>query len=211
MKVAFINGSPKFKESTSGLILNELKSFLKEPESVSEYFFRKTFVDGDDIKSLSECDALVFAFPLYVDGIPSHLLSCLIQLEGYFKNHHKSNVKVYGIVNSGFYEGKQNELAIEMLENWCYKAGFTWGQGLGIGAGMMLQSVMNVPMGHGPKKNLGEALKALGENISKGNTCKDLCITANFPRFLYKVSGNYNWKQIAKKNGVKPRELSRRL
>lgn len=211
MKIAFINGSPKVKDSASGLILEDLKKFINDPSRISEYYFRKTFISEDEMNSLSECDALVFAFPLYVDGIPSHLLSCLIQLEEYFRGMDKSKIKVYAMVNSGFYEGEQNKLAIEMMENWCHKAGLVWGQGLCIGAGMMMHSVIKAPPGHGPKKNFGGALKVLGENISNGHSGEDLCITQNFPKFLYRISGNFGWKQIIKQNGLKAKDLSRRL
>lgn len=65
------------------------------------------------------------------------------------------------LVNYGFYEGHQNKATIEIMENWCEKAEIKWGQGIGIGAGAVLHSSKNVPVGHGPKKNLGEALKQL--------------------------------------------------
>ena len=211
MKIAFINGSPKVKDSASGLILEDLKTFINDSSRISEYSFRKAYITEEEMSKLSECDALVFAFPLYVDGIPSHLLSCLMELEEYFKRVKNSNIKVYAMVNSGFYEGEQNKLAIEIMENWCYKAGIVWGQGLCIGAGMIMHSVIKVPPGHGPKKNLGNALKVLANNIFKGNSGENLCITANFPKFLYRVSGNLGWKQIIKKNGLKAKDLSRRL
>ncbi|WP_346888389.1 hypothetical protein [Clostridium sp. UBA1056] len=46
------------------------------------------------------------------------------------------------------------------MENWCEKAEIKWRQGIWIGAGAMLPSLKNVTVGHGPKKNLGEALAA---------------------------------------------------
>lgn len=207
MKIALINGSPKTKDSNSGRAIKELKGFISDASIISEYSFRKTSLTEGEISQLENCDALVFAFPLYVDSVPSHLLRCLIQLEGYFRGIGKSNIKVYTLINCGFYEGEQNKIAMEIMENWCEKAGFTWGQGLCIGAGMMLESIENVPAGHGPKKNLGVALKELGENISKARSAENLCITANFPRFLYKVSGNFGWIQQAKANGLKRKDL----
>lgn len=211
MKIAFINGSPKVKDSASGIILEELKQFIDNSSMISEYFFRKPSVTKEEMGKLSESDALVFAFPLYVDGIPSHLLRCLMDLEEYFKSVGNSNIIVYALVNSGFYEGEQNKIAIEMMENWCEKAGLIWGQGIGVGAGMMMHSVINVPTGQGPKKDFGNALRILGENISKGNSGGNLCITANFPKFLYRISGNFGWIQSAKKNGLKKKDLSRRV
>lgn len=81
MKITLINGSPKVKDSASGLILNELKIFLNNSEdeaerniSISEYNFRKNKLDSAVIEEVVTSDILVFIFPLYVDGVPSHLL-----------------------------------------------------------------------------------------------------------------------------------------
>lgn len=210
MKTALINGSPKAKGSASGILLKELSTFLSGIE-ISEHCFRKGTLNEEEILEISSCEALVFAFPLYVDGIPSHVLRCLLELEEFFKSKANRRIKVYALINCGFYEGHQNNIAMEMMENWCSKAGLIWGQGLSIGAGVMLSGMSNVPPGHGPKKNLGKALKVLGENISKGNSGENLCINPNFPRFLYKVSGNYSWIQEAKKSGLKKKDLNKRL
>lgn len=210
MKIALINGSPKFKDSASGIILGDLKKFINKDCVINEYFFRKPFITAEEMDKLSQCDALVFAFPLYVDSIPSHLLNCLIKLEEYFKEKN-SYIKVYAMVNSGFYEGEQNKVAIEIMENWCDKAGLTWGQGLCIGAGTVMQDFINVAPGLGPKKAFGGAIKVLGENISMGNSGENLCITINFPKFLYRISANFMWKKEIKKNGLRARDLSRRI
>lgn len=211
MKIAFINGSPKAKDSNSGRIFKDLKGFIDDTALISDYFFRKPFLTEGEISQLKDFDALVFAFPLYVDAVPSHLLGCLIQMEGYLKAIEKKDIKIYALINSGFYEGQQNKVAMEIMENWCEKTGLIWGQGLCIGTGMMLGNIENVPAGHGPKKDFGIALKKLGENISNGNSVENLCTTANFPRFLYKISGNYGWIQAAKRNGLKKKDLYRKL
>lgn len=208
MKIAFINGSPKVKDSASGCILTELKAFLEnESNTISEYYFRKSQLSTDEIKQLTECDILVFAFPLYVDGIPSHLLNCLIQLETFFASIKEKEIIVYSLVNCGFFEAHQNELAIEMMENWCTKAGLKWGQGIAIGAGGMVPMMKNTPVGRGPKKNLDKAFKQLSNNILKCTTAENIYVTANFPRFLYKFAAEMGWRQFGKANGLKRKDL----
>lgn len=150
---------------------------------------------------------LVFAFPLYVDGIPSHLLNCLIQLEKTFAAIYRKDINVYALVNCGFYEGHQNRMAIEMMENWCFKARLNWGQGIGIGAGGMLPVIKDVPIGRGPKKNLGKSLKKFATNILKSDSDQNIFITANFPRFLYKFAAEMGWRKSIKKNGLKRKDL----
>ncbi|NLM44942.1 MAG: NAD(P)H-dependent oxidoreductase, partial [Clostridiales bacterium] len=139
MKIAFINGSPKTKDSASASLLQELKSLLEQDGiTSSDYNFNKPMLSIEEMEQMKEHNILVFAFPLYVDGIPSHLLNCLTQLETFLASVKEKDIKVYSMVNCGFYEGHQTKLAMEMMENWCSKAELKWGQGVGIGAGGML-------------------------------------------------------------------------
>lgn len=207
MKIALINGSPKNMESASGCLLQELKKFLGDDKEIAEYSFRKPQLNEEEMEQVVESNALVFAFPLYVDGIPSHLLSCIMQLESFLSTIKEKDIVVYTLVNCGFFEGHQTALAIEMMKNWCKKAGLRWGQGIGMGAGGMLQSVKNVPAGYGPKKDLGEALSKLVKNISERSSGEDIFITANFPRFLYKLAAEMGWRKSVKANGLKTRDL----
>ncbi|MFA5524379.1 MAG: hypothetical protein WDA24_08465 [Tissierellales bacterium] len=208
MKIALINGSPKPDNSASGCILEELKAYIEsENMMISNYNFRKPQLNAEEIEKLTEEDVLIFAFPLYVDGIPSHLLYCLTQLEEAFIAVNKKDILVYTLVNCGFYEGHQNRLAIEMMENWCVKTGLKWGQGVGIGAGGMLQSLKNVPAGSGPKKNLGEVIRQLSDNIKNCGTGENTFVTPNFPRFAYKLAAEMGWRTSIKANGLRRKDL----
>ena len=212
MKISLINGSPKVKDSASGIILKELKNYLNNNEpiknlSILEYYFRNNKLDNYIVQELIESNILVFSFPLYVDGVPSHLLRCLLQLEDSLRNIKDKDIKVYALVNSGFYEGKQNKLAIEIIENWCEKCCIKWGQGLGIGAGPLLHSVKNVPAGHGPKRSFGKALTIISNNILNNSSENNLFINANFPRFVYKFAGEMGWKKAVKANKLQVKDL----
>jgi hypothetical protein len=52
------------------------------------------------------------------------------------KNH--LSLSVYCIANNGFIEGRQNEPLMQTFENFCARAGLSWGGGVGIGGGVML-------------------------------------------------------------------------
>jgi hypothetical protein len=210
MKIAFINGSPKAKGSASICILEELKAFIDKQHTFLDYSFRQPGLKLEQMIALSECDVLIFAFPLYVDGIPSHMLHCLIMLEEFFKTVQNKKITIYTFVNSGFYEARQNALAVEMMHHWCKRSGLKWGQGVAIGAGGMLPMVTNVPVGHGPKRNLGNAFKILSTNISNLLEGETIYVTTNFPRFAYKISAEFGWRQRVKANGLKRKDLFRR-
>jgi hypothetical protein len=66
----------------------------------------------------------------------------------------------------------------------------------------MLASIKNVPIGHGPKKNLGKAFKQLAGNILKCTSEENIFVTANFPRVLYKLAAEMGWRQSIKANGL---------
>lgn len=208
MKIAFINGSPKAKESASGCLIEDLKTLLVHDESLtSDFHLRKPILSGKDMEQMAECDALIFAFPTYVDGIPSHLLSCLSQLENFFLDIKEKDIFVYSLVNCGFFEGRQNAVAIEMMKNWCKKAGLKWGQGFGCGAGGMLLSIKKVPFEHWPKKKISKALKELSINVLNRTSGEDIYASVEFPRILYKLAGEMGWRQSIKANGLKRKDL----
>ncbi len=207
MKTALINGSPKAKNSASEYVLKALRPLLPNEHEIVEYNFRKSTLSDYDLGQIAECDILVFAFPLYVDGIPSQLVNCLYQLETFINAKPTKKSTVYCLVNSGFYEGHQNAIALEIMKNWCEKARINWGQGVGIGGGGMLSRLVGIPDGQGPKKNLLIVLRAIANSISTGTTADDLYISPNFPRFAYKLGAEMGWLQQGKANGLKRKDL----
>lgn len=211
MRIALVNGSPKSGHSASEGILNSLKKLLPEGEGIEEMHLRTSQIGEEELERLAGCDALVFAFPLYVDGVPSQLLSCMVKMEAFFKERSEKGIMIYALVNSGFYEGKQNENAIGHMKNWTLKSNLSWGAGLGIGGGGMMASITNVPDGQGPKKNYGEAMKVLAGRIVSKETGESLFISPNFPRFAYKLGAEMGWRQQIKANGMKRKDLDRRI
>lgn len=211
MKITLINGSPKAKGSASGLILKELQELLSPENKIVNLHFRKKKPGSSDLQLLRNSNVMVFAFPLYVDSLPSHLLSCLIQLEDELKNAAFSkDCTVYAIANCGFYEGCQNTLALNIMKNWCARAGGIWGGGLGVGAGGMMPVINSIAAGKGPKKNFSGALNTLSDRISRQETVENICFSPNFPRFLYKLAGEMGWRKAVKDNGLKRRDLWRK-
>lgn len=206
MKIALINASPKPRDSASGLLLEALKPLLGDR---CDLFEARPGLNAppEIMERLSACDALLFASPLYVDGLPSHLLRYLELWEGWLSAHPCPDMRIYAIVNCGFYEGEQNAPALEMLEHWCLRAGLVWGQGIGVGAGPMLAALKNVPLGQGPKKSLGAALEALAENTTHGGSGANMFVTANFLRFAYRLAAQSQWRRQGRRNGLSVRDL----
>ena len=135
MKTVFINCSPKKKFSASSYFLFLQKLFVRG-KKLSESL--RTPGDHERIlEGIKDADAVVFCLPLYVDGIPSHVLRFLEKMELFCKEN-DLHPSVYCIANNGFIEGKQNEPLMQSFEHFCKRAGLSFGGGVGVGGGVML-------------------------------------------------------------------------
>lgn len=208
MKIALINGSPKVKNSTSGTLLEDLKYYCSGKAEIIEVGLHSATISEKVKEELNTAEAWVFAFPLYVDGIPAHLLSCLVQLEEACLQNHETNI--YGIVNCGFYEGIQAEFALKILQNWTTKGGYVWGSGIGVGGGGGLAMMPKMEPGQGPKAPIDKALSILADGILKKKMQENNYVSVAFPRFLYKLGAQMGWRQMIKANGGKKKDLNRR-
>lgn len=204
MKITIINGSPKTVKSNSEILGNYLFPLLKE-NNIKKYYSIYFQLNGKTKNEIYNSDVLIFIFPLYVDGIPSNLLKLLVKFEK--ENVVRPETKIYCIVNNGFYEGKQNFLALLHMKNWCKKVNAKWGQGIGIGSGELLPYLKKFKLGQGPLKNLEKILNRLSRNILTLNSDKNIYINPNWPKILYFIQGSISWILKARKNNLKIREL----
>ncbi|MBQ9196256.1 MAG: hypothetical protein IJ157_03345 [Clostridia bacterium] len=135
MKTVLINCSPKKRFCASAYFL-ALQRLFVSGEKVSE----KLRTPGDHariLEQLRNAQAAVFCLPLYVDGVPFHVLRFMEQMEAFCREN-GLHLSVYCVANNGFIEGKQNEPLMQIFEHFCARAGLAWGGGVGIGGGVML-------------------------------------------------------------------------
>ena len=175
MSLLIINGSPKQDNSSSHALIEDFLEcfntgsteintkifniFKRQDNEIAEYKFIKHMTQP------SPC--VLFVFPLYLDGIPSHLLSFMCSTAEYIssprpisralKDRQQSKAKIYAIVNCGFYEGSQSGVALRILENWARRINCEWGGGVGVGA-CGGYSRFKSKVGHGVKKKYRKIL-----------------------------------------------------
>lgn len=144
MKVLLLNASPRKLTSTSNYFLSVLNTQMAgcETERIS---LSGPKVYPEIFSQFATIDALVIAMPVYVDGIPSHVLRFLTQAEEYCQKN-GCKFTLYVLANCGFYEPQQCRLLLNMMRSFCKAAGLKWGAGLGIGAGEMLK-IMTLTIG----------------------------------------------------------------
>lgn len=208
MKIAYIVGSPKKKNSTSEKFLIALSE--KMPENNDCWVFTDSLIADSSGEKMSELvekvvsnDVLVFSFPLYIDSIPSHLINFLEALEGKYKESNK-DARIYSIINCGFFEPENTDIAVEMIKLWTAHCGLTFGQAVVAGGGGM---VPTSKIGEGPLISYGLALDELVKNITDGVGGSTVKVKPKIPRFVYIFGGNSGWKRSAKKRGVSMKSL----
>lgn len=147
MKTVFINASPKKRFSASDYFLDVQKCFVRGKK------VREKLRNAGDyeriLNTLRDADTVIFCLPLFVDGVPSHVLSFMKKMEVFCKEN-QLTLKVYVISNGGFIEGNQNEALLQVFENFCRRSSISFGGGIGIGGGVMLnvlRLVLYIQMG----------------------------------------------------------------
>lgn len=205
---ALINGSPKAEGSSSEILVSRFEKIeTGNPDEIKKIHLGKCEVSSEDMEILKACDTWVFFFPLYVDALPGHLVDCLLQIEKAVKEPKK----VYAVVCMGFFEGIQTRHALSVMENFCLKSGFKYCGGIGVGGAGAFGGMKGIPLYKGPLIEIDMGLKELRENAWQGKTAENIFVGLKFPRFLYRLAGESNWKKVIKENGGKAKDLGRKI
>lgn len=212
-RVAIINGSPKAKDSASGMLIEKLQGFLDGKPDVYRAARLMLENSAETLADMVSADALIIVFPLYVDSLPAPLIEVLERLERAAKSAPAPPPTVYGICNCGFFEAGHTDIALQILRNFARRAGFNWGYGIGIGAGGFSAARCGQT---GPAAALFSALGRLGESLSHPHAVEqeNVFVTPGIPRVLYLLGAHMGWRQMSRQNGVrrriraKPHDLS---
>lgn len=220
MKITAINGSPKGEGSNSREIISIMQTFLPaETEWHIENQIAQKYKDKRTVlTTLFESDVLVIVFPLYVDGLPASLMQLLERYSAEYQvwkktlGQKRDAQRVFGISNCGFHEGLQNDTALAMIENFCETTGLGWCGGAGLGTGEMILGLKNMSPKAGIRKPVIQAIRAIAQAIQNppGRLEENIYTQHKFPWLLYKIAGEFGWRQMTKKNGLKRGALSSR-
>ena len=177
-----------------------------ETVALPKYMNRK----NELMTMLQDAETLILCMPLYVDGLPSQLIRFMQKCEA---EYHGCKKKVYILANMGLYESSQLVNLFSAAKKWCAKMNFEYCGGLGASAGELLGALARgIPLAKGPGKNTAEGLDKLAEAINNHASVNDIFVEPfMFPRRLYILIANRNWNNLARKNGIRPKDLYRQL
>lgn len=208
-RIILLNASLRGENSNTGKFLDKLTGSIGENAEVLNL---SAFVNKPEelIQTLLPAKKIVLGMPMYVDGIPSALLKIMEMME---KMHPAEDKKIYAVVNMGFYESRQIKNVLKQVRKWSEKCGFSYCGGVAVGAGEMMGSLIKSINGaNGPVKNVVEAIETLADVIKSSSAIDDIYADAyKFPRSAYMFMAGMGWPKTAKLNGLKKKDLLKRI
>lgn len=205
MRIALINASPKVKESASGALINDFLACAHGKCECEVVVMNKPTVTDEMLETLKSCESWVIFYPVYVDGVPGHILSCLKTLEG--AKDEIGQKRIYAVSNCGFHDGKQCEPSLEVISHWSKKSGHIYCGGLGVGGGGALFALLNMKPGDKPKSKIDKSLDFLLKNVIAKNIFENIYANVGIPRAIYKLIAELGWGRSLVKNGKKKKDI----
>ena len=121
VKLLIVNGSPRAPRSNSR---RYAELFQARWKGEARYAALTAKNHAELAEAAAECTDLLLVFPLYADGLPSPLLRFLEFLEGAGPEHRP---RISVLINCGFLEPHQNDVAVDMVRLFCLENGYPFG------------------------------------------------------------------------------------
>lgn len=193
-KILILNGSPRAPRSNSK---RYAALFCAVCPAETETCSISKGNHLDLCRKLEDCSDLLLVFPLYADSIPVTLLNFLKTLE---ENppRHKPTVSV--LINCGFLEPAQNDVALRILRCFCRQCGYPFGSCLKIGSG---EAILDTPF----RGLVRRKLKQLAAAILSAQP-RQLQVTMPLPKRLFLRASTAYWTAYGKRNGLTPEAMA---
>ncbi len=199
-------GSAKKPRSTSECLGNHMMTRLGEQGCETEsLFIHRSHRSRQQLDQLLEavdrCDLLVLAFPLYIDSLPA-LLTRTLELIASRRSggEHDGHKRLVAIVNNGFPEAEQNEVALRICRRFASEAGFEWAGGLALGGG---EAINGRPLTEvrGMTRNVITSLDLAADALAEGEPVPDRAVRLMARRIIwsrvYAWIGTRGWRRRA--------------
>lgn len=193
-----INGSPKPCHSNSSYFLKTIGFYLND----YNIFELKKNKYEDILNSIKNSDAIIFAFPLYVDSPPSLTLTFLDYIID--QNINMNEKLIYVVINCGFREGEQNITAINIIKRWCEKVNAVYCSSILIGAGEIVGKKKYKFISHKASKDIKKFTNIIKEKQKHADIITTMDLLNNK---IYCYLANKSWNKRGKENNLNNYEL----
>lgn len=203
-------GSAKPKgESSSEALSNHLAERLRARGTQTETWhvamaMRTPAQTREFLRVIDHADALILAFPLYVDSLPYLATLALERIAAHRQSQTEPRPGSFlAIANCGFPEVAHNATAIAICRQFSEEVGYAWAGGLALGmggaiAGRALSEVGG--MAHNVVAALDLAADAIAQGIAVPDEASALMAKPFIPMTGYMLMGDIGWLAEARRN-----------
>lgn len=191
---------PYIAKSDSVVYISKIKygsyDTIMYSQQPCDYFNKSSSNHTELISQMSNYTDILLVFPLYADSLLVGLLNFLKHLE---ENPplHKPTISI--LINCGFLEYEQNDVAIRILKYFCRKNNYHVGSALMLGS---CEAILNTPFRFIAKK----AIKRLSESVYK-QKYREIKATMPLNKWWFKMAANIYWTRYGKKFGITKKEM----
>lgn len=188
-----LNGSPRAPKSNSK---RYAEFFSACYPGHTAYFEIKKNNHQELCSNMDGCSHVLFVFPLYADAIPVTLLNFLKFVEA---DPPRNRPTISVLINCGFLEPHQNDIAIQMVRLFCRQNQYPFGSVLKIGSG---EAIWNSPF----RFLAARKIKSLAKSIAR-QSYQTFQVTMPLTKKLFVNAADSYWSNYGKRNGVTKEQM----
>ncbi|MFR4972952.1 MAG: hypothetical protein ACLUB2_05985 [Butyricicoccus pullicaecorum] len=192
--ILILNGSPRAPRSNSK---RYAALFMNRCKVQCEYQNITRTNHAALCEKMNEVSDVLLVFPLYADGLPVTLLDFLKTLET-CPPERKPVISM--LINCGFFEYHQNDIAVRMVELFCRQNGYRFGSVLKIASG---EAILDTPFCGLVKRKLGQLAAAIVQGKARV-----LHVSMPLTRGMFVRASTRYWVSYGKKNGVSREQMA---
>lgn len=192
--ILILNGSPRAPRSNSK---RYAALFMNRCKVQCEYQNITKSNHAELCEKMNEVSDVLLVFPLYADGLPVTLLDFLKTLET-CPPERKPVISV--LINCGFFEHHQNDIAVRMVELFCRQNGYRFGSVLKIASG---EAILDTPFCGLVKRKLEQLAAAIVQGKARV-----LHVSMPLTRGMFVWASTRYWVSYGKKNGVSREQMT---
>lgn len=194
-KILILNGSPRAAKSNSKRYAALFSASCSLPCDTVSLTPRN---HAELAAQLPRYSDLLLVFPLYADALPVGLLDFLKYLEAHPVPVEARPV-VSVLINCGFLEPAQNEIAVRMIRLFCSRNGYRTGSVLMLGSG---EAILDTPFAFVARR----AIRRLARAVA-GGTCRELRATMPLAKRLFLLASTRYWTLYGRRFGISKRQM----
>nr|WP_297283081.1 hypothetical protein [uncultured Agathobaculum sp.] len=192
-KIMLINASPRAPKSHSK---QYAELFAKVCPAETAYFAVTRNNHRELCQVMEDFSDVLLVFPLYADSLPVTLMHFLKTLE---QHPPRWKPRVSVLINCGFMEPEQNDIAVQMVRLFCKQNGYPFGSVLKIGSG---EAILATPF----RILVRAKMKKLAAAMVSGKT-GTWQVTMPITKGMFLRASTVFWTNYGKRNGITKEQM----